>query len=43
MNCKYFGRCASCTLHDKSYEEQLDFKVQREKERFQTLHLWILT
>ena len=34
MNCKYFGRCASCTLHDKSYEEQLDFKVQREKERF---------
>jgi tRNA (uracil-5-)-methyltransferase len=34
MNCKYFGRCGSCTLHDKSYEEQLDFKVQREKERF---------
>ena len=34
MNCKYFGKCASCTLHDKSYEEQLDFKVQREKERF---------
>lgn len=34
MNCKYFGKCASCTLHDKSYEEQLAFKVQREKERF---------
>jgi tRNA (uracil-5-)-methyltransferase len=34
MNCKYFGKCASCTLHDKSYEEQLNFKVQREKERF---------
>ncbi len=34
MNCEYFGACASCTLHEKSYEEQLDFKLQREKERF---------
>ena len=34
MNCKYFGMCASCTLFDKSYEEQLTFKLQREKERF---------
>ena len=34
MNCEYFGKCASCTLYDKSYEEQLDFKIQREKERF---------
>ena len=34
MNCEYFGKCASCTLYDKSYEEQLNFKVQREKERF---------
>ena len=34
MNCKYFAKCGSCTLFDKTYEEQLDFKVQREKERF---------
>ena len=34
MNCEYFGKCASCVLYDKSYEEQLSFKIQREKERF---------
>ena len=34
MNCEYFGACGSCTLHDKSYEEQLEFKKQREQKRF---------
>lgn len=34
MNCKYFGTCASCTLFDKTYEEQLNFKIEREKNRF---------
>ena len=34
MNCEYFGKCASCVLYDKSYEEQLNFKVKREKDRF---------
>ena len=34
MNCEYFGKCGSCTLFEKNYEEQLDYKVQREKERF---------
>ena len=34
MNCEYFGKCGSCVLYDKSYEEQLNFKVQREKDRF---------
>ena len=34
MNCEYFGKCASCILYDKSYEEQLNFKLQREKQRF---------
>ena len=34
MTCKYFGLCASCTLYDKTYIEQLDFKVNREKNRF---------
>ena len=34
MNCEYFGKCGSCALFDKDYESQLDFKVQREKQRF---------
>ncbi len=34
MNCEYFGKCGSCTLGKMSYEEQLDFKIKREKERF---------
>ncbi len=34
MNCKYFGICASCTLFDKTYEEQLNYKIEREKNRF---------
>lgn len=37
MTCKYFGLCASCTLYDKTYEEQLDFKINREKERFSNI------
>ena len=34
MNCEYFGKCGSCVLWDKSYEEQLDYKIKREKDRF---------
>ncbi|XPV68894.1 MAG: tRNA (uridine(54)-C5)-methyltransferase TrmA [Halarcobacter sp.] len=34
MNCKYFGECGSCTLYEMSYEEQLLFKKDREKNRF---------
>src|SRR5574344_853691 len=37
MNCKYFGSCASCTLYDKTYDEQLNYKIQREKNRFSSL------
>ena len=37
MNCKYFGLCASCTLYDKNYDEQLNHKIQREKNRFSNL------
>jgi len=29
MECQYFGECGSCTLHDQSYEEQLDDKTER--------------
>ncbi|MGA1933636.1 tRNA (uridine(54)-C5)-methyltransferase TrmA [Arcobacter sp. YIC-464] len=34
MNCEYFGTCGSCTLYDKTYNEQLEYKKQREEERF---------
>ncbi|WWW11962.1 tRNA (uridine(54)-C5)-methyltransferase TrmA [Arcobacter cryaerophilus gv. pseudocryaerophilus] len=37
MNCKYFGSCASCTLYDKNYNEQLNYKIAREKDRFSSL------
>ena len=37
MNCNYFGKCGSCTLHDKTYEMQLDYKYEREKNRFDNL------
>ncbi len=37
MECKYFGVCGSCTLFDKNYEEQLNYKISREKERFSDL------
>lgn len=34
MNCEHFGACGSCALYDKNYEEQLEYKKQREKQRF---------
>ncbi len=34
MNCEYFGKCGSCVLWDKAYEEQLNYKIKREKDRF---------
>lgn len=35
MDCNYFGICGSCTLGDKTYEEQLKFKIDIEKKRFE--------
>jgi len=37
LTCKYFSVCASCTLYDKTYEEQLNFKIKREEKRFSNL------
>ncbi len=34
MNCEYFGKCASCTLYNKTYKEQLEYKINIEKTRF---------
>ncbi len=38
MNCEYFGICGSCTLGGMTYDEQLNEKIQREKERFKDLY-----
>jgi len=35
MDCNYFGICGSCTLGGKTYEEQLNIKIENEKSRFQ--------
>jgi len=43
MTCEYFGVCGSCTLHDKSYQEQLDLKVLQIKEDFNLKNLDILS
>ena len=43
MTCEYFGVCGSCTLHDKSYEEQLNYKVETIKEDFELQNLDIIT
>ncbi len=43
MTCEYFGVCGSCTLHDKNYQEQLDFKVSEIKEDFNLQKLDICT
>ena len=43
MTCDYFGVCGSCTLHDKNYEEQLDYKVLEIKEDFDIEDVDILT
>ncbi len=34
MKCEYFSKCGSCTLYDKTYEEQLSYKIELEKDRF---------
>ncbi len=39
MNCKYFGKCGSCSLYEMTYEEQLAYKINREKERFKEFYI----
>ncbi|MEA3512021.1 MAG: tRNA (uridine(54)-C5)-methyltransferase TrmA [Campylobacterota bacterium] len=38
MDCKYFGKCGSCNLGGLSYEEQLNVKIKREKDRFRDIY-----
>ncbi len=38
MNCQYIGICGSCTLGFKSYDEQLDYKIQIQQQRFQDIY-----
>jgi tRNA (uracil-5-)-methyltransferase len=39
MTCEYFSKCGSCTLHDYTYEEQLNYKITIEKERFKEFNI----
>lgn len=34
MECNYFGKCGSCTLHEMSYEDQLLFKLEQTRSEF---------
>jgi tRNA (uracil-5-)-methyltransferase len=43
MQCNYFGKCGSCTLYDRSYEQQLEYKVSQIKDEFNLNSLDILT
>ncbi len=43
MQCDYFGVCGSCTLYDKSYEEQLSYKVSQIEEEFGLSDIEIIT
>ena len=38
MQCEYFGLCGSCNLGGLTYKEQLNKKVEIEKDRFKSLH-----
>jgi tRNA (uracil-5-)-methyltransferase len=38
MNCEYFKLCGGCTLGDKTYEEQLALKIDKEEVRFKEFY-----
>jgi len=38
MECEFFGRCGSCTLHSLSYKEQFNIKYKELKELFEPLN-----
>ena len=42
MICESFGKCGSCTLYDKSYEEQLEYKVEKIKKDFNLFDIDII-
>lgn len=38
MDCNHFGTCGSCTLGGKTYEEQLQIKIDFEQKRFSPVY-----
>jgi tRNA (uracil-5-)-methyltransferase len=38
MICEYFGKCGGCSLGHLNYEEQLNLKIQKEKDRFKNIY-----
>ncbi len=43
MECKYFGKCGSCTLWQLDYDKQLEVKVAKIKEEFKEFYNGELT
>lgn len=43
MICEYFGVCGSCTLYDKTYQKQIEYKVKLIKEKFEIENIDIFT
>ena len=43
MQCEYFGECGSCTLYDKNYQEQLEYKLSQIREDFRLETIDVLT
>ena len=39
MECRYFGKCGSCTLYDMRYEAQVSYKKQMISTLFESLHV----
>ena len=39
MDCKYFGKCGSCSLWQYNYKEQLKSKLRIQKERFKKFYI----
>jgi tRNA (uracil-5-)-methyltransferase len=38
MQCEYFGKCGGCSLGGVTYEEQLQIKIDNQKENFQKIY-----
>ena len=36
MDCKYFGECGACVVYENGYEEQLNQKLELNRERFES-------
>ncbi len=38
MDCKYFGECGACVIHENGYESQLNYKLELNRQRFENFY-----